>query len=294
MVRRSDVDDARELLEEAKYAEHIPAEEVAAEDVDDFMLNLDRLPAGGHDLIARQASPLIVHGSALAERIRCETGVRPVVLPFVPYNVPDIEDVDAAARARSRQVLGLTDDVFHVGTFGIVDSRTKGSDLVVGALAWLRSWGRPVHLHVVGDAPTEELALLERLAAEFGIASDKTVHGHVTSAALKDFLLAVDAAVQIRTSTVLSLSGALADCIAFGLPTVTTQDVADEMGAPPYVVTTGPATSSLLIAEALDELCERRRLEAAGIEAERRAYLADRTVDAYARGLLAALGLWSE
>jgi hypothetical protein len=35
MVRKSDIDDARELLEEAKYAEHIPAEEVAAEDVDD-------------------------------------------------------------------------------------------------------------------------------------------------------------------------------------------------------------------------------------------------------------------
>ena len=33
-------------------------------------------------------------------------------------------------------------------------------------------------------------------------------------------------------STVLSLSGALADCIAFGVPTVTTQDVADEMSAP--------------------------------------------------------------
>ena len=50
------------------------------------------------------------------------------------------------------------------------------------------------------------------------------------------------------------LSGALADCIAFGVPTVTTQDIADEMNAPRYVVTTGSATSSLLIAEAIDGL----------------------------------------
>ncbi len=35
MVRRSDLDEARELLEEATYAEHLPAEEIAAEDVAD-------------------------------------------------------------------------------------------------------------------------------------------------------------------------------------------------------------------------------------------------------------------
>jgi hypothetical protein len=35
MVRRSDLDEARELLEEAKFAEHLPAEETAAADVAD-------------------------------------------------------------------------------------------------------------------------------------------------------------------------------------------------------------------------------------------------------------------
>jgi FkbM family methyltransferase len=268
--------------------------EVQAEDIDDLLLNLDRLPAAGFDLVARLASPLIVHGSGLAQRIRRETGVSPVVVPFVPYNIPDLDEVDEQARDRARQVLGLSDECFHVGTFGIVDSRTKGSDLVLGALSWLRSWGRPAHLHIVGEIHSGERTILETLAAELGIASDVTLHGHVPSHALRHFLLAVDMAVQIRTSAVLSLSGALADCIAFGVPTVTTEDVADEMGAPRYVVTTGCATSSLLIAEALDGLCERRRLDGATIEAERRAYLADRTVDAYARGLLAGLGLWSE
>lgn len=34
-VRRGDLDDARVLLEEAEFAEHLPAQEVAAEDVDD-------------------------------------------------------------------------------------------------------------------------------------------------------------------------------------------------------------------------------------------------------------------
>src|SRR5438552_6771292 len=39
----------------------------------------------------------------------------------------------------------------------------------------------------------------------------------------------VDLAVQLRTSAMLSLSGSLADCLAFGLPTVTTVDLAAEM-----------------------------------------------------------------
>lgn len=267
---------------------------VGVAEIEEFLLDLDRLPSAGYDVIARQASPLIVHGSALAGRILRETGVSPVVVPFVPYNVPDPEEVDEAARARSREKLGFADDVIHFATFGIVDSRTKRTDLVIGALVWLRDWGRPAHLHIVGDTPKAERGSLESLAAELGLASHVTLHGHVTAEALKDFLLAVDAAVQLRMSVLLSLSGALADCIAFGVPTMTTRDIADEMEAPPYVVTTGSATSSLLIAEALDGLCEYRREHAPMIEAKRLDYLASRNVDAYARGLLAGLGLWSE
>jgi FkbM family methyltransferase len=266
---------------------------VRADEVEEFLQNLERLPALGYDLIARQASPLIVHGPGLAERINRETGVRPEVVPFVPYNVPKLQTIDESVRARCRQALGFSDDVVHVATFGIADSRTKGTDLIIGALSWLHTWGRAAHLHIVGAVPPEEGASLASVAAQLGMAPYVTLHGHVKTATLEEFLLAVDVSVEIRMSTVLSLSGALADCIAFGLPTVTSEDVANEMGAPGYVVTTGSATSSLLIAEAIDGLCERRRRSTATIETERREYLETHTVDAYARGLLAALGLWS-
>lgn len=266
---------------------------VRADELGEFLLNLDRLPGLGYDLLARQASPLIVHGPSLAERIHRETGIRPEVVPFVPYNIPELQTIDGTARERCRQTLGLSDEVVHVATFGIVDSRTKGTDVIVGALSWLRTWGRVAHLHIVGEVPPEERTSLASLAAQLGMAAYVTFHGHVKATTLQQFLLAVDVGVEIRMSTVMSLSGALADCIAFGLPTVTSQDVADEMSAPAYVVTTGSATSSLLIAEAIDGLCERRRRSTATIEAERREYLETHTVDAYARGLLAALGLWS-
>jgi FkbM family methyltransferase len=266
---------------------------VRADEIADLLRNLNRLPALGYDVIARQASPLIVHGPSLAERIHRETGVRPHVVPFVPYNVPKLQTIDDAVRERCRQALRFSDDVVNVATFGIVDSRTKGTDLIVGALSWLHTWGRPAHLHIVGEVSAQERKSLAGLAAQLGIAPYVTLHGRVEASTLEEFLLAVDVAVQIRLSTVLSLSGALADCIAFGVPTVTTQDVADEMSTPTYVVTTGSAASSLLIAEAIEELCERRRRSAAAMEVERRDYLQTRTVDAYARGLLEALGLWS-
>ena len=266
---------------------------VRADEIGEFLVDLDRLPAIGYDLIARQASPLIVHGRSLAERIHRETGIRPEVVSFVPYNVPTLETIDGTVSDQCRRALHLSDDVMHVATFGLVDSRTKGTDRIIEALSLLRARGRAAHLHIVGELPPEEGRSLESLAAQLGIAPHVTFHGRVKTATLNEFLLAVDVAVQIRMSSVLSLSGALADCIAFGVPSVTTQDIADEMSAPAYVATTGSTTRPSLIAEAIDGLCERRRRSAATIEAERREYLETHTVDSYARGLLAALGLWS-
>ena len=40
----------------------------------------------------------------------------------------------------------------HLASFGFVDIRTKRSDLVVEAAAWLAQWGRRVVVHLVGSA----------------------------------------------------------------------------------------------------------------------------------------------
>src|SRR5262245_40749096 len=250
--------------------------------------DLDRLPSIGYYIIARESSPLIVHGSELAERIRSATGVRTEVVSFVAYNVPSLDTIDESARSAARDTLGFTSDTVHVATFGIVDRRTKGTDLIVSALSWLRTWKLPAHLHIVGPLPDEERTALESVIRELG--ADVTLHGRVAPNDLETFLLAVDVAGQLRMSAMVSLSGALADCIAYGVPTVTTQELIDELDAPSYVGSTGSAVSSLLVAEAIDQLHERRRNGLAAIETERRDYLARRSVDAYARGVLRALG----
>jgi glycosyltransferase involved in cell wall biosynthesis len=264
--------------------------QVETAEVADVLQDLDALPTIGYDLIAPLASPLLVHSRSLASRVEAETGVQPVVLPFVPYNFPSVETIDTDVRKRARTSLGLPDGILHVATFGGVDRRTKGHDLIVAASAWLRDWRIPAHLHVVGATPSGELRSLEELASNLGVRPNVTFHGRVSRTEFEQFLLAADIAAQIRTSATLSLSGALADCLAFGMPTVTTHDLADEHEAPPYVAGVSSVTSSLLLAEAIAALQDRRRDDPA-IEEERRAYLNRRSLDAYARRLLEGLGL---
>jgi FkbM family methyltransferase len=256
----------------------------------DLFQDLDRLPAIGYELIAAQASPLIVHSRALAARIESETGTRPVVAPFVPYNRPSEETLDEALRHRARTALGLTDSVLELATFGFVDRRTKGHELVISATGWLASWGIPVRLHVVGAARADERRELEATARDLGIADHVIWHGRVARPVLEQFLLSVDVSVQLRTSGLLSLSGGLADCLAYGVPTVTTSDLAEEADAPSYVATVAPTTSSLLLAEAIDSL-RSRRPDFAGLDAERRDYLDRRSVAGYVRAVLDALEL---
>jgi FkbM family methyltransferase len=259
------------------------------DEIGEFLVDLDRLPAIGYDVIAAEASPLIVHGRALAERILVETGVEPLVIPFVPYNLPT-GSITQPARAHARDNLGLRETILHLATFGYVDRRTKAIDLVLGAASWLHNWGIDMHLHLVGDAHADEQDALASLAGELGIAGHVTFHGHVPRATMDRFLVAVDVAVQLRTSSVLSLSGALADCIAFGVPTVTTDDLVQELEAPSYICGCRSPASSLMIAESIDALRDRRD-DVDAIESERLGYLGRRSAQSYARALLEGLGL---
>ena len=259
-------------------------------DLPGFIDDLDSLPSAGYELLARIATPLIVHSASLRERIHGETGVRPELVRFVPYNRP-AGSVDQRLVESARRKLGLDEEVLHVGTFGGVDRRTKRTDVILGALAWWRDWGQRTHLHVIGGLPTAEDEWLSKLIDDLGLAGSVTVTGHVSRDDLERYLLGVDAAVQLRSSGRLTLSGALADCIAFGVPTVTTNELAEEHEAPGYVRAVAPDASSIQIAEALEPLVELRRSDLAATERDRVAYLEARSGDRYAADLLGALGL---
>lgn len=260
---------------------------ISGSEIPGFLADLDTLPDLAFGDLARWADPLIVHAHSLAARLGEEHGVTPLVVPFVPYNLPT--SLDGASRERARRRVGLTEGRCHVATFGEVDVRTKGADLVVAAAAWCRTWGVDLELHFVGSVSDAIRLQLLGVAREVGMEERLRLHGRVDPETMAAMLTGVDVAVQLRTSTMLSLSGALADCIAYGIPTVATVDLAIEMSAPSFVRTVSSKATPLIIAEAmtlaLDDAGPDRN------EHERTSYLNERSGEVYAAGLLAAVGL---
>lgn len=247
---------------------------------------LDAAPSLGFGHVAQHCDRLLFHSRRAATRVHEETGRPTIALPFVPYRFPT-EPPTAVQRAAARSGLGLAEDVWHVGLLGGVDMRTKAADVVVEALAWLRTWGHPVRLHVVGGVEPTMRAVLDDVARWAAVDHLVHWHGHVSEVQYRDFLLGLDAGVQLRTAELLSLSGAAADMAAFGLPSVATSAMAEDMQLPAFVHRVPDDFSPLIVAEAL--LLAVQQPRAGALEDQRREYVHTHSVKGYAAELMRAL-----
>ena len=266
--------------------------DVTSDDVPRLIAQPADLPRLGTGEIARLAHPLMVHSPALARRIEDETGIACIVLPFCQNRLPSTARVTATEIDTARRKLGLSPEVHHIATFGIADRQTKGTHVIVEAMAWLRQWGHEVHLHQIGGSNPVELAALRDAAARAGVADRVAFHPWVSGDDFDRFQLAVDAAVQLRLGPAGQISGAIADCIAFGVPTVGSEWIADDLESPWFVRRVpSAAVSPLLVAEALADILGHRRSKTDAIDAERARYLSVRSPAAYADALVAGLGL---
>ena len=207
--------------------------------------------------------------AAAAPAIRISRWMRRTGAPRVGLAAP--LTINDATRDTARRALGLADPLVHMATFASDERTVEDARLVIGSLFWLRSWNVPVHLHVLGWQ--SEKSALDLAADELGVEQSVTIHGRKESSRLEEFLLGIDVAVQLRGSATAPCD-VVAECLAFGVPTVATSGSVDERDAPAYLSTTGLLTSSLLVAEAIQGLCHDRRERLPVIEAERRRYLA--------------------
>ncbi len=151
----------------------------------------------------------------------------------VPLGAPDVLDGGAGRPAAAPDVLGELDgDGPVVACFGIV-APVKGTDTLIAALAHVR---RRVPARVVFVGPVGEgyRAHLEDVAAVHGVAGAVHFTGEVPAAAFAAWLRAADVAVQLRTATYGESSAAVLDCLAAGLPVVTSVVSAREL--PPGTV----------------------------------------------------------
>ncbi len=253
------------------------------EQIDDMRL----LQNAGLWEVARRAPKLILHSVSAAPRIARETGIEPLVLPFVNQRRPEADVVTEEMRSVARSRLGFSDDVINIATFGYVDIRTKLTDVVVEAAAWLTQWGHRVALHVVGSATPDQTRALTRRARVAAL-EEFTITGFTPEATYRDYLLGVDLGIQLRVSPLLGVSGPLSDLAAFGTPALASNGLCLDVAAPPFVRSLPDDVSSLMVAEAA-EIVFQTPIDEHLREEQRARYLAGNTPEMYARELLGIL-----
>ena len=209
--------------------------------------------------IAASAAPTIVHSPVTVDMFQERYGVTPAYLPFSIYRPWQPEELTQACRQAARARLGLQPAEVAIATFGFVHY-TKAPEECIWALELMRGWGIPASLHFVGAFdPDERLAGVRPLIAKLDLEPHvRFASGYVSEQTYRDYLVGADLAVQLRTYGLGSLSGAVLDCAAVGLPAVINEALGRAVGVPDYFRVVPDALSPLLVAEALTEAPGRR------------------------------------
>ncbi len=267
---------------------------VTAAETERWLTKPGTLPALFYDELLEKTDPLFVHSDGIRAHAGRLYGVDPVHLPFCVYRHFSAAEISAPAKRAAREALGIPPDRTVVITLGIVDA-VKSPAKCVQAVARA---GADVHLHFVGESDATAREAITSLAAAVGIV--ERVHfsnAWISEEDYRRFIVAADAAIQLRTHFFGGISGALTDCVAAGLPTVANEDLAAAVEAPDYVARVPDRPKVRQVAEAL-ALCIDRGRDRRAHEESRVRYTREHSFDAYARRLLTrVLGpsrLWAE
>lgn len=204
--------------------------------------------------LCERAEPTFVHSAATVDLIKAASGTQPILLPFALYGPVTPAEVSSNSIKAARNRLGLTKRQFVVATFGIV-SPEKAPETCLQVLALLRDMGHLAHLTFCGFAWPESADRLRKTADVMGMSEYVTIMtDRVDIQLYRDWLLAADASIQLRTYGLGGLSGALNDCIGAALPCVVNESLAIAMQAPPFVRRVSDALPPEEIANALTEI----------------------------------------
>jgi glycosyltransferase involved in cell wall biosynthesis len=271
-----------------KLAERSLGRVISGEEVSDWLANPASQPTLFYDELLEQTEPLFVHSEGIRAHALRLYGINVEYLPFCVYRDFTAEDISVAARRAARESLGIPQDQIVVISLGIVDA-AKIPMKCIEAIAGVGERGIPAHLYFVGQGSSGVREPLSTLAASSGIAD--RVHffdGWVSEDDYRRFIVAANAGIQLRAHFYGGISGALADCVAAGLPTVANEDLATAIDAPCYIsrVPDRPAAEQLV--DALSS-CLIHSADRHGQEQARLAYSRKHNFDDYARRLLSRL-----
>jgi len=231
---------------------------------------------------------MFVHSRVTARIVQERFSKMAIYLPFSIYRQWETDPTNQRLKSAARLRLGIAKKEFAIISLGYVHSN-KAAEECIWAVDLLRSWGIPAKLYFVGGFASDE-STFRNLVSSLGLTEHVAFSSSfVDEAQYRDYLLAADAAVQLRTHFFGGLSGALLDCIAVGLPTVANEDLALAMEGPTYVSTVPDHPSPVLIAEALAKISEKGASRSQFDEA-RRHYCEVHSLKNYGQQLCEGLG----
>lgn len=241
------------------------------------------LPSLFVEPVIERAEPLIVHTRAYRDLLHKRYGVSAQVATFPPNMWFEHEELGVPNRSTIRHTLEISDNTFLISSFGFL-SRSKGVFACIAALDLLRSWNIPAELFLIGE-PLGMDRSVQEVAANFGVSE----HVHLTKEFVpperyRNFMIASDAAIQLRTYGFGQPSAGLVDCISAGLPSVSGCSLADACDAPSYVFRIPDNISALLLAERLAEIYA-AHLTRGDTEEERTSYCHQHSFEYYAERL---------
>lgn len=266
-------------LAERSLGRDVPADEVLR-----WLADPGLLPSMFFDEMLERTDRLFVHSAGIQSFARRLYGIDAIHLPFCVYRDFSPQDISPESRQAARRALGIEDGRPVIISLGIVDS-VKDPFTCVDAIAALDGRWAAAHLHFVGECGSSLQGSLGSRARSRGI-PDK-VHfseGWLSEDQYRRYIVAADAAIQLRTHFFGGISGALTDCAAAGIPTVANRDLADAIPCPEYVARVSDRPQASEVAHALAACLERRGREAH--ESERTAFARTHSFDSYARALL--------
>jgi glycosyltransferase involved in cell wall biosynthesis len=237
--------------------------------------------------VLEKARPLIVHTRTLQTIIEQRYSFQPHWAPFNPTVRFHASQLGRVAREEARRRLSVPLDVFLIASFGFAVT-TKDPETVIRALGRLRDQGVPAQLHWVGQLDPG-LPKIGELVRRLGLLSYvRFREDFVSNETYSDYLLAADAAVQLRTYDLGQASGAMADCAAAGLPAAASEGIAEACDAPAYVARIPAPHSAQTLANALADIWNAGRQPRDNPEWHR--YMEEHSPEAYARRVLEVLG----
>ncbi len=264
---------------------------VTGAEVQHWMSNPGDLPSMFFCELIDSATPLIVHSRGIQAQCLKEHAINPAYLPFCCYREFDVAQLSKSGQQSARNRLGIPHDQLMVISLGIVAS-TKGPEPCIKAIQLLHDSGQNAHLYFVGSAGTMRESLIS-FAGSLGIESLIHFSGEwVSEGQYQDYILAADAAIQLRNHFFGGLSGAMLDCIASGLMTVANDDLAEALDSPEFVSRISDSLQATEIHEALLDIFTSKTY-GNRLQSSRTQYIEEHSFDRYAEKLLDVLGVAS-